>query len=77
MRLPHSNKPQYALTVLAALAAMGVVYGLSVATAQQSAGPPGPGWRDVTPKSSLQNWRDGTDRQGRARQTQRRYQKPR
>jgi hypothetical protein len=45
------------------LLAIPVYVFITAATAQH----PGPPWRDITPKSMWESYRDGSDRQGRAR----------
>jgi hypothetical protein len=66
MRL--TNRPQIALAVVITLGATGLIFGLAYA----QSGPPGPGWRDITPESAWKRWKEGTDRQGQARKARER-----
>lgn len=51
------------------VAVVAVYFGITAAAIAQrcSSSPPGPCWRDVTQESMWRRYRDGTDRQGRAR----------
>lgn len=73
MRL--TNRPRY---VLGAASLVGTTLAVSAflvtaaALAQRCSGPPGCGWRDITPDSMWKRYRDGTDRQGQARKARER-----